>query len=288
MSDLFALPPDRPLPRVRRTAARSQLVETTSKRSLRFPGRWQHTGIVVGVGVGLSVGGGVALAHGVFSQAPLPGSPSEAHLAKPVVATRTGTATINLGPVPRKANAISLTLTGLSVGTFHFPGTASMSCSQSDISDPGPEGCGSYEVIPLLAGQHTVTITTSANVSWKLRAIYVHQVITAWKVNAHGQTYGVANKNGFPDLVAVDQGGQSGYVKSSDFNCFGPPNGDNVAIPIYKSNGTTRIGTFIRGNANPSTPTVPVSSLHCAVEGTSENPVPQPSQPANSDSPPNP
>ena len=274
MSDLFTLPPDRPLPRLRQSAARSQLVETTSKRSLRIAGRWRHTGIVVGVGVGLSVGGGVALAQAVFSQGPLPGSPSEAHLAKPVVATRTGTATVNLGPVPRKANAISLTLTGLSVGTFHFPGTASISCAQSDISQPGPYGCQSSEVVPLQTGQHTVTITTSASASWKLRAIYVHQVITAWKVNAHGQTYGVPNKNGFPDLVAVDQGGHSGYVKSSDFNCFGPSNGDNVAIPIYKSNGTTRVGTFIRGNPNPATPTVPVPSLNCSAEGTFSNPVP--------------
>jgi hypothetical protein len=271
---LFVLPPDRPLPGARRTAARTQLVETTSKRSSRLLGRWRHTGIVVGVGVGLSVGGGVALAQGVFSQAPQPGSPSEAQLAKPVVVTRTGTATINLGPVPRKANAVSLNLTGLSVGTFHFPGTSSMSCSTSDIRQPGPKGCESSEVVPLQAGQHTVTITTSANALWKLRAIYVHQVITAWKVNAHGQTYGVPNKHGFPDLVAVDQGGHSGYVKSSDFFCFGASNGDNVAIPIYKSNGTTRIGTFIQGDPNPKTPTVPVSSLNCAAEGTFENPVP--------------
>ena len=224
--------------------------------------------------MGLSVGGSVALAQGVFTQAPQPGSPSEAQLAKPVITTHIGTATIDMGRAPRRANAISLTLTGLSVGTFHFPGTASMSCSQSDISQPGPEGCESSEVVPLQAGQHTVTITTSASASWKLRAIYVHQVITAWKVNAHGQTYGVPNKNGFPDLIAVDQGGHSGYVKSSDFNCFGPSNGDNVAIPIYKSNGTTRIGTFIRGTPNPKTPTVPVSSLNCSKEGSFQNPVP--------------
>ena len=221
MSDLFDLPPDRPLPVARHAAARRPACQddvNTIKPVLR---RWRNTGIVVGLGLGLSVGGGVALAQGVFSQAPQPGSPSEARLAAPVVATRTGTATINLGRAPHKANAISLTLTGLSVGTFHFPGTASMGCSQSDIRQPGPEGCQSGEVIPLEAGQHTVTITTSASASWRLRATYVHQVITAWKVNAHGQTYGAPNKNGFPDLVAVDQGGRSGYVKSSDLNCSG-------------------------------------------------------------------
>ena len=276
MSDLFDLPPDRPLPAVRHVAARSQLLEMTSKRSRWFFARWRNTGIAVGLGVGLSVGGGVALAQGVFSQAPQPGSPSEAQLAVPVVATRSGTATINLGRAPHKANAISLTLTGLSVGTFHFPGTSSMSCSQSDIRQPGPEGCESGEVIPLEAGQHTVTITTSSSASWRLRATYVHQVITAWKTNAHGQTYGAVNKNGFPDLVAVaiDRGRRTGYVHSSELNCQHAVPGENFSLPVYKSDGTTRIGTFIVGNQGPGIRTVPASSLNCSKEGTFNNPVP--------------
>jgi hypothetical protein len=276
MSDLFDLPPDRPLPAVRHVAARSSLVKTTSTRSRRFFARWRNTGIVVGLGVGLSVSGGVALAQGVFSQNPQPGSPSEAQLAKPVVATRTGTATIDVGRAPHKANAISLTLTGLSVGTFHFPGTSSMSCSQSDISHPGPERCESGEVIPLEAGQNSVTITTSSNASWRLRATYVHQVITAWKTNSHGQTYGVVNKNGFPDLVAVaiDRGRRTGYVDSLLLNCQQAVPGENFALPVYKSNGTTRIGTFIVGNQGPGIRTVPASAADCSKQGSFNNPVP--------------
>jgi hypothetical protein len=79
-------------------------------------------------------------------------------------------------------------LTGLSVGTFRYSGEANLGCSSNDISHPGPEGCQGSDVIPLQSGQHTVTITTSANASWRLRATYVHQVITAWKSNAHGHT----------------------------------------------------------------------------------------------------
>ena len=125
MSDLFDLPPDRPLPITSDTPPPEACLSRRHRtRSRRFIARWRNTGIVVGLGLGLSVGGGVALAQGVFSRAPQPGSPSEARLAAPVVATRTGTATIYLGRAPHKANAISLTLTGLSVGTFHFPGTA--------------------------------------------------------------------------------------------------------------------------------------------------------------------
>jgi hypothetical protein len=174
------------------------------------------------------------------------------------------------------ANAISLSLTGLSVGTFHFPDASSMSCSEIDISQPGPEGCEGSEVIPLDAGQTSVTITASSNTSWRLRATYVHQVITAWKTNAHGQTYGVVNKNGFPDLVAVaiDRGRRTGYVDSLLLNCQNAVPGENFALPVYKSNGITRIGTFIVGNQAPGIRTVPASSVNCSKEGTFNNPAP--------------
>jgi hypothetical protein len=264
MSDLFVVPPDRSLSDARHSAARDQLVAAASKRRKRFSARWRNTGIVLGLGVGLSVGGGVALAQGLFSQAPEPGSPSETQLAKPVVATRTGTATIDLGHVPRRANAISLTLTGLSAGTFTYVKSSYFECAQSDVSRSGPRGCTDGDVIPLQPGQHSITITTSANASWRLRATYVHQVITAWKVNAHGQTYGAANKNGLPDLVAVAfEADKSGYVSLTDFLCPNAVPGENFSLPVYKSDGTTRIGTFIVGNKGPGIRTVPVSSLHC-------------------------
>lgn len=270
MSDLYQLPTEQPLPAHRYAAARRQLSEVPSMRPWQRLGRWHHTGIVIGLGVGLSVGGGVALANGVFSH-PLPGTPSEKQLARPVNVTRAGTATIELGPIPRGANAISLTLTGLSVGTFQSAngnGSSSLSCSASDISHPGPHGCTDTGVVPLQPGQHSVTITTGPSARWMLHAVYVHQVITAWKTNAHGETYGVVNKNGFPDLFAVDvdKGGHQGYVKSSDQNCAAEStlNGRrNVSIPVYESDGTTKIGTFIVGERTAGTPTVPLSSLTC-------------------------
>ena len=46
------------------------------------------------------------------------------------------------------------------------------------------------------------------------------------------------------------------------------------SLPIYKSDGTTRIGTFIVGVQGPGVRTVPVSSLKCSKEGTFGNPVP--------------
>jgi hypothetical protein len=76
-----------------------------------------------------------------------------------------------------------------------------------------PSGEQSTEVVPLRPGQHTVTIDTSADASWTLQAVYLNRVTTSWGTNASGQTYGVPNQNGVPDLVAVtiDQGTIQGF-----------------------------------------------------------------------------
>jgi hypothetical protein len=107
----------------------------------------------------------------------------------------------------------------------------------------------------------------------------VNQVITSWGTNAKGETYGVQNENGTPDLIAVviDHGTTHGYIEASEENCA--DGGDvrspaealewdkvsqrrNISIPVYESDGTTVIGTFVIGNATgPNAQTVPLSSL---------------------------
>jgi hypothetical protein len=132
--------------------------------------------------------------------------------------------------------------------------------------------------VPLRPGVDSVTIKTGADASWTLRAVYVNRVTTSWGINASGETYGVINQQGTPDLVAViaDQG-TTGYVEESELNCAG--GGDvaspaeaqawdnvsqnrNVSIPVYKSDGVTVVGTFSVGGAiGPNARTVPLSSL---------------------------
>jgi len=221
------------------------------------------------------VAGGVALASGVFS---LPGAPVDSALGNVITATRTGTATIDIGAPPATATDVSLALTCHSVGTFYFPNGSSQSCDAADMSRPSILPRAS-EVVPLTAGVDTVTITTSPNATWTLQAMYVNQVTTPWGINASGETYGVLNQNGTPDLVAVtiNQGSTHGYVKESELNCAG--GGDvkspaeavawdrgsqnrNVSIPVYESDGVTVVGTFTVGSATgPNTQTVPLSSL---------------------------
>jgi hypothetical protein len=257
------------------TSALREVLVATVKDTPRVRRRWRWR-LRAGVFVGLTlVGGGVALAAGVFSP---PGAPINTPLGTVVSAVRTGTATIDLGAPPAGATDLSLALTCLTVGTFDFPDGSSMSCDASDMSQP-PVRRQSIGIVPLSPGVDTVTISTSANASWSLQVTYVNQVTTSWGVNASGETYGVQNQNGTPDLIAVviDQGKTQGYVESSELNCAS--GGDveslaqaskwdkdsqnrNVSIPVYESDGTTVIGIFIVGNATgPNAPTVPLSSL---------------------------
>ncbi len=257
------------------TAALRDALGSTVKDTPRVRRRWRWrvgTGMFLGVTL---VAGGVALASGVFS---LPGAPVDSPLGNVVTATRTGTATIDIGAPPAGATNLSLIFTCLTVGTFDFPDGSSMSCNAADIARPSIFR-RSIGVVPLSPGVDTVTITTTPNATWTLQVMYVNQVTTAWGVNASGETYGVSNQSGTPDLIAViiNQGNTHGYLKASELNCAG--GGDvtspaealawdkvsqnrNVSIPVYESDGVTVVGTFTIGDASgPNAQTVPLSSL---------------------------
>ena len=266
------------------SALREALIANV-ERTPRLRRRWRWR---LGIGVcagSVFVGGGVALAAGVFSP---PGAPLDTQLGNIIVVTRTGSATIDIGPAPATATNVSLTLTCLSVGTFDFPDGSSMTCSPPLSSAAGSFG-QSTGVIPLQPGQHTVTIDTSANASWRLQAVYVNRVTTSWGTNASGQTYGVTNQNGTPDLVAVsiDQGKVQGYVKASDINCASgnyvvhspaqalawdaASKNRNISIPVYESDGRTVIGVFVIDGGGSDATTVPLSSLSLGCPTTGNN-----------------
>jgi hypothetical protein len=253
------------------TEALRRVLEKTVEESSRVRRRWGWrlgTSMLAGL---VLVGGGVALAAGVFSP---PGAPTDTQLGNFLSANRTGSATIDLGPRPITANDLSLKLTCVSVGVFTFPNGSNLSCDATDVSNP-PNLRTASEVVPLSPGVDSVTITTSANASWTLQVAYVNQVTTLWGVNASGQTFGVQNQQGTPDLLAVviNQGETHGYVESSELNCAA--GGDvqtpaealtwdkvsadrSVSVPVYQSNGTTVIGNFVVGD---SSNVVPLSSL---------------------------
>jgi hypothetical protein len=269
------------------TAALRKVLVAAVEDTPRVRRRWRWR-----LGAGMFVGstlvaGGVALAAGVFSP---PGAPIDTPLGRIVTVTRTGSATIDIGPPPPSATDLSLTLTCLTVGTFDFPNGSSMMCDAADLSHPPPIAQQGSEVVPLSRGEHTVTIETSADASWTLQAMYVNRVTTPWGINASGESYGVQNQNGTPDLiaVAVNQGKTQGYVKAAELNCASggevqspaqaldwdkASQNRNVSIPVYESDGTTVIGTFVVGHASgPDARTVPLSSLSLDCSTTGHGP----------------
>ncbi|MFE4542246.1 hypothetical protein [Arthrobacter sp. NPDC056727] len=102
-------------------------------------------------------------------------------------------------------------------------------------------------------------------------ARYVKQERTEWGINAKGETYGVeSSEKGTPDLIAViASNGVSGYVYAKELAGPAPTNLVDAAknfssprppreIPVYLSDGQTKVGTFQasgfggRVPANPS------------------------------------
>ena len=227
-----------------------------------------------GLGLGLLAGTGV-LAGGVAVAATLlsaPGGTVNIPLGAPVTLTRTGTATVALGSPPKGTTGVSWALTCLSAGTFTFtgPGGASVACSA---------GSHSSDVQPLRPGQTSITVATAPTVSRKLRAEYVKTVATPFGVNAKGETYGVSEDlNGTPDLqeAPLSAGIPGGYLTTKQLTCAS--GGDvsnptqaiawdkfsqhtNTVIPVYKSDGTTVIGSYVVGPTGPGVRTVPISTV---------------------------
>lgn len=270
-------------------ALRDRLIRTVRQRRGFTFTKWQlGLGVLAG---STALAGGVAVASTLLSQTP-PGAPLDTPLAHTVVASRTGTSTVALGPAPKGTNSISLTLTCRSPGVFEFPDNASESCSTKDLAQPGGSGQRATEVVAVSPGQRSVTIVATPRASWSLRATYIRRVITPFGTNANGQSYGQLNTSGSPDLIQVvlKKDGHQGYAKASDLDCASGGNvktlaeasawtafakTHNVSIPVYESNGTTVIGSMSTGTpSGPGITTVPVSSLYAQCRRSSQMPSP--------------
>ncbi|HEX3897945.1 MAG TPA: hypothetical protein VHW74_02145 [Mycobacteriales bacterium] len=230
------------------TALRDVLVHRVSAQSRhwhRHRGR-KLTGGIVGL---VLVGGGTALAAAQLSGPP--GSDNVQYVASAVSVTESGTQTISLGPPPSEANRIELRLTCLSPGIFTFADGASVECAQADAG----HAVTTYS-LPLVVGQHSTTIKAAPGERWSLVARYADVTTTAWETNASGQTYGVANSNGTPTLIAaIATNGKTGYIYATDLKAAQPMATSPAqaatmrpvatSIPVYDSDGQTVIGKFV-------------------------------------------
>lgn len=187
----------------------------------------------------------------------LPGGTRTTELGDPMTFTETGTTTVQLTAPPDGATALTSALVCLSPGRLVWPDGASMSCGANDVVEPDadPRDAG-YNVLDLVPGDTTFTVKASPEMRWKLSATYVHTEQTPWGVNAQGQTYGVENDDGSPDLVAVHAtNGRQGYAYTAELDGPQPTSPadalaqndaypDGRDVPVYESDGLTRIGTF--------------------------------------------
>jgi hypothetical protein len=241
------------------SALRQLLVEQVEassgqvRQSFRISRRWAvRAGAVLALIVG---GGGIAYATGVWS---VPGSDVVTPLAAPVTVTGTGTETVQLGAQPAETKALEMDFTCLTAGSFTFADGSGVDC------DGGSDQPSTY-AMPIAPGTDTTTVTATPGARWRLTATYSTVAVSAWGVNESGQTYGAANQNGIPDLVAVQAtNGRSGYVYAYQLYPPGPKTikqalAQNSAPPtkmtVYESDGKTAIGEFISGNGPADTAT---------------------------------
>lgn len=238
---------------------RNLLVEHVTQEAAAAPKTRMRRRLFIGAGAALMIGvaGGTAVAITNL----LPGSDQVTTYGNATGAEFTGTATLDLGPRPAEATSVTIDLTCLTAGSFTVPDGASAVCDAPDIS-----GQPAHYRMPLPAGQHGITITATPGARWRISASYTSAVTTAWSVNARGETFGVENDHGTPDLIAVAAtNGKQGYAYVRDMAAAtgGQPTspeqaaaqsaanvGKTFSVPVYESDGTTLVGTFTIGNSS--------------------------------------
>ena len=180
----------------------------------------------------------------------LPGTTTVTPLGNITTATHTGTGTLQLGPVPAGSDEVIVNLTCLNKkGAVSLKTKPESGGSGFDIVTLY---CGKGRTKPahieqgLLpkAGSTTITITADPSTKWTATAEYASSSTSAWGVNAHGQTYGLCDYTGCPDLGAVRViNGVQGYIYVPTFGGFAA----GSYVKVYKSDGTTVIGRFLIG-----------------------------------------
>jgi hypothetical protein len=230
-------------------AVRAELtaIGTKSSRLQRQQRRTRGLALTIGA---LALAGATTGAAVIVNN--FPGATTVTPLGQIVTATRTGTASLDLGPAPANAVAVIVDLTCLS-----SEGTVSVSTNpQSEGMRERPGGVeGDCALVrkPLhildgllpTSGTTSITITATPGTEWKATAQYASSSTTPWGVNAQGQTYGVPNVHGLPDLTpAQATNGKQGYIANKELQAMR----HDGYINVYESDGTTVIGKFPIGH----------------------------------------
>jgi len=184
-----------------------------------------------------------------------PGMISTIAFSAPVTQEFTGSHDVDLGERPPGANGVMYAVSCLTSGALEFgDGAGSLGC-------PNGAGASTTSSAPKMLhdGENTFAVTTDPDTEWRISTYYVESHLTDWAVNANGETYGVRNDNGTPDLVSASATNRrTGYIRhddqqklldacgsvTSDDACVAAYIDEHPTIPVYLSDGETVIGEF--------------------------------------------
>jgi len=210
-------------------------IGTPGSRLQRAQRRTRVTASVVGVAaVALATSAAALVVTG------MPGSTATDALGSTTTVTRTGPALVDIGRAPETAGAVIVDVTCLSdsgmvqVSTGDGTTGAGVSCS----------GDGQHRLhvvdgqLPA-AGTTTFPVSSSPGTRWHAVLQYASSVTSRWSVNAKGQTFGIENQHGHPDLVpGRADDGRLGWVLWSETAGADQPG----TVDVYESDGETVIG----------------------------------------------
>lgn len=215
---------------------------TTNSQLQRHQRRARGLAATIGtVALAGALTGGALIIYGI------PGETTTTPLGSVVSGTYTGTASVDLGDVPIGAGAVILEITCTTGGTMEIPlnGGSGGDTASWDCSNPIKQATTRITDGKLPdAGTTSITITADPGTRWSVVAQYANASTTAWSVNDNGQTYGVPNDNGLPDLSAAQAtNGKLGYILETELSTA-----VDGSINVYDSDGTTILGQFPIGD----------------------------------------
>lgn len=186
----------------------------------------------------------------------LPGAPEIIPVGQTMHFEATGNNKPQLEEAPEGATAIQVDLWCDSAGSVHVVGAPTLVCAA------GEEGTW----MGFTAGLAT-SLSVESDIAWRLDARFVNSTTTPWGTNANGDTFGVINDFGEPDLIAVvAENGRDGFVYANDLadaNCSNVATPEEALqcqqtqgttdqlVPVYLSDGETVVGQFLVAGQAP-------------------------------------
>lgn len=265
---LKALPPDlhaqpNRFEQVRRRARRRRNGQVAGITGVIVLGGVALTGLLATGGDGTDRGIDPADQSPSETQQVLPGADRVTPLSDPRVHEGEGTQTVDLGVVPGRATAIASSLVCRTPGRIKRPDGSAMICGASDVGEERPPGLLD---IGSLSRPSEYVVTAKPGVEWTLITYFVRTETTAWGVNPKGETFGVENDSGEPDLIAVmATNGKRGYLYADELDSATGGDVSNpkeakewmegwphepVVLNVYESDGETVVGQFVTGSTS--------------------------------------